>query len=70
MFGNDVIKLMNKLRALNTYEVSQTQLLYNICHPCYMYPFNNLSSGITYTKIKISTLHTARVRIFLKDFLK
>lgn len=70
MFGNDEIKLMKKFRALDTYEVSQTQLLYNACHQCYMYWFNNLSWGITYTKLKISTMHTALVHIFLKDFLK
>lgn len=61
-------KLMKKLRAVNTYEVLQTQILY-ICHQCYMYGFNNIS-GITYTKIKISKIHTARIRIFLKDFFK
>jgi len=70
MFGNDRFKLMKKLRALNTYEVLQTQLLYNVCHQCYMYRFNNLSSGITNTKIKISTVCTAHVRIFLKDFFE
>jgi len=63
-----MMKLMKKLRALNTYEALQTQILYNICHQCYMYWFNKISSGITYTKIKISTIHTARIRIFLKDF--
>lgn len=70
MFGNDEIKLMKEFRALNTYEVLQTHLLYNVCHQCYMYRFNNLSSGITYTKLKISTMHTAIVRIFLKDFFE
>jgi hypothetical protein len=68
MFWNDEIKLIKKLRALNTYIV--LQLLYNICHQCYMYWFNNPSLGVTYTKIKVSTMHTARVCIFLKDYLK